>query len=317
MPLNINYAYQWRKGLKNLPEQKRQQLYNLLGDLPARSVPILSKQVQVTTTEHFLLEEYKIAFDGVNWTSAYFVKPLNQNGPFKTVLFNHSHGGNYDLGKDELIEGNVYLQAPPYAEELTKMGYAAFCFDAWGFGSRSDRTESELFKEMLWKGEVLWGKMVYDSLRAVDYLMSRPDVDEEKIATLGMSMGAVMAWWLAALEPRIRVCVDICGMVEFDALIESQHLEYHGIYFYVPRLLKYFTTVDINRLIAPRPHLCLAGNHDDLTPRQGLDLVDQQLTKVYQDKQQGHAWKMIRSEFGHEETTEMRAEVKKFLKRWL
>lgn len=300
-----------------MPKQKRRQLYELLGDLPSRTEPILSKQIQVKTTEHYSLEELKIAFDGINWTSAYFVKPVNQSGPFKTVLFNHSHGGNYELGKDELIHGNVYLQSPPYAEELTKMGYAAFCFDAWGFGSRSDRTESELFKEMLWKGEVLWGKMVYDSLRAVDYLISRSDVDSEKIGTLGMSMGSIMAWWLAALEPRIKVCIDICGMVEFDALIESRHLDYHGIYFYVPRLLKYFTTSEINSLIAPRPHLCLAGNNDDLTPRKGLDLVEKHLTKVYTELQHQDAWKMVRSELGHEETKEMRTEVKEFIKQWL
>lgn len=300
-----------------MPKEKRRHLYELLGDLPSRSETILSKRIQLVQTEHYILEELTITFDGVNWTSAYFVKPVDQRGPFKTVLFNHSHGGNYDLGKDELIHGNVYLQSPPYAEELTKMGYAAFCFDAWGFGSRNDRTEGQLFKEMIWKGEVLWGKMVYDSLRAVDYLISRPDVDSDHIGTLGMSMGAVMAWWLSALEPRIKVCIDICGMVEFNALIESGNLDYHGIYFYVPNLLKHFTTAEINSLIAPRPHLSLVGNHDDLTPRKGLNLVEKELTKVYQELNHENAWKMVRSDLGHEETKEMRREVKAFLKQWL
>ena len=52
--------------------------------------------------------------------------------------------------------------------------------------------------------------MVYDSLKAVDYLLTRPDVDGNRIATLGMSMGSTMAWWVTALEPRVKVCVDIC-----------------------------------------------------------------------------------------------------------
>lgn len=259
-----------------MSDQQRIELYNLLGDLPSRTEQIICKKKKETTFDNYILEELCLKFDGLNSTEAYFVKP-KKKGPFKTIIFNHSHGGNYKLGKDELIDGNVYLQSPPYAEELTNMGYAVFCFDAWGFGSRSHRTEGELFKEMLWNGEVLWGKMVYDSLRAIDYLTSRSDVQAENIGTLGMSMGAVMAWWLAALDTRIKVCIDICGMVEFQSLIESRNLKYHGIYFYVPSLLKHFSTTDINSLIAPRPHLCLAGNNDELTPRKGLDIVESKL----------------------------------------
>lgn len=298
-------------------DQRRQDLYNLLGELPSRSVPIKSIRQQKKVLDKYILEELTLQFDGKNNVEAYFIKPLESQGPLKTIIFNHSHGGNYELGKDELVNGNVYLQMPPYAEELTEMGYAVFCFDAWGFGSRSDHTEDELFKEMLWNGEVLWGKMVYDSLRAIDYLTSRTDVDSEHIGTLGMSMGAVMAWWLAALDTRIKVCVDICGMVEFDSLIESRGLSYHGIYFYVPSLLKHFSTADINELIAPRPHLCLAGNNDDLTPRKGLDIVDEKLTAIYKDLNKEDSWKMVRSELGHEETEEMREEVKLFLQKWL
>ena len=53
--------------------------------------------------------------------------------------------------------------------------------------------ESEVFMEMLWKDQVLWGMMVYDSLRAVDYPTDCPDVDAARIGTLGISMGSTMA----------------------------------------------------------------------------------------------------------------------------
>lgn len=295
---------------------RRKKLYRLLGDLPPKSHPITSQKRKEEQFDHYIQEDLILNFDGSNSTFAYFLRPIKAKPPFKTIIFNHSHGGNYELGRDELVEGNVYLQLPTYADELTKMGYAVLCFDAWGFGSRNEQTEGELFKEALWKGQSLWGKMVYDSLRAVDYVSSRPDVDGSQIGTLGMSMGGVMAWWLAALDPRIKVCIDICGMVEFDALIDSKNLDKHGIYFYVPRLLKHFSTSDINALIAPRPHLCLAGNNDDLTPRKGLDIVDEQMKVVYGDKNQ-EAWKMVRSELGHMETVKMREEIKLFLSKWL
>ena len=63
-----------------------------------------------------------------------------------------------------------------------------------------------MFKAMLWQGQVLWGMMVYDSLRAVDWLVDpRRRRRQARIATLGISMGSTMAWWLAALDERVKV----------------------------------------------------------------------------------------------------------------
>ncbi|MBP1969313.1 dienelactone hydrolase [Virgibacillus natechei] len=298
-------------------ESRRIQLYNLLGDLPPRSQPISSRKVGEEGNTHYIIESWIFDFNGVDPVPAYFVRPRNKKGPFPTIIFNHSHGGNYQLGKDELIQGNTYLQEPSYAQELTNMGYAVFSIDAWGFGSRSERTESELFKEMLWSGQVLWGMMVYDSLRAIDYVTSRSDVDESRLGTMGISMGSAMSWWLAALDTRLNVCVDICGLVDFHTLIEERRLDRHGIYFYVPNLLKHFTTSEINALIAPRPHLSLAGSHDPLVPTKGLDKIDEQMKEVYLQAGKPEAWKLFRYNIGHAETAEMRFEVKGFLEKWL
>jgi hypothetical protein len=89
-----------------------------------------------------------------------------RNGRLPTVLFNHSHGGGYTIGKQEFIEGREYMGKPPYAEFLTSLGYNALCFDAWIFGERSGRAELDFFKEKLWQGRVVWGMMVYDALKA-------------------------------------------------------------------------------------------------------------------------------------------------------
>ena len=208
------------------------------------------------------------------------------------ILYNHAHGGDYKLGKDELLVGRDALQDPPYARALTANGYVALCIDTWCFGERRGRTESEVFKEMLWKGQVLWGMMVYDTLRALDYLVSRPDVDPERVATIGISMGSTMAWWTAALDTRIKVCVDLCCLTDFEALIETRGLDGHGIYYYVPSLLKHFTTARINALIAPRAHLSLVGNYDRLTPPSGLDRIDRALTRVYEAEGAKDAWQL-------------------------
>lgn len=302
--------------LKN-QESERQALYALLGDLPPRDRAISARIVDQTEHDGYLLEKLVLDLNGVEDVPAYLVNPRHCDRPVPCILYNHAHGSAYDLGKDELLVGRDLLQAPPYAQMLTAQGYAALCIDTWCFGERRGRTESETFKEMLWKGQVLWGMMVYDSLRALDYIISRPDVDANRIGTIGLSMGSAMAWWTAALDTRVKVCVDICCLTDFDALIETRGLDGHGIYYYVPSLLKHFTTAKINALIAPRPHLGLAGDYDRLTPPAGLDRIDRELRQVYEAAQAGEAWQLQRYGTGHLETAQMRSEIVAFLKKWL
>ena len=85
--------------------------------------------------------------------------------------------------------------------------------------------EEDAFKYMLWNGQVLWGMMMFDEFRALDYLASRPEVDANRLGALGMSMGSTKAWWLAALEPRVRVCMDVCCLTDFEELIKTPQPE--------------------------------------------------------------------------------------------
>jgi len=298
-------------------ESARRQLYALLGDLPDRHYPLGAEVLHVQEHDGYRLETLVLDLNGVEQVPAYLALPLEASGTVPAVLYNHAHGGHYEIGKDELIRGLSALQAPPYARVLTQLGYAALCIDAWNFGERRGRTESALFKEMLWKGQVLWGMMVYDSLRAVDYLASRPEVDPGRIGTLGLSMGSTMAWWLAALDTRVQVCVDICCLTDYRALIETRGLDGHGIYYYVPGLLKHFDTGTINAFIAPRAHLAIAGNHDALTPPAGLDRIYAHLRAVYADQGVPDKWMLLRYETGHYETAHARAAIIRFLQRWL
>ncbi|MCC6585756.1 MAG: acetylxylan esterase [Bryobacterales bacterium] len=169
-------------------------------------------------------------------------------------------------------------------------------------------------QDMLWKGQVMWGMMVYDSLKAIDYLETRPDVDKTRMGTLGMSMGSTMAWWVAALDTRMKVCIDICCLTDFQSLIEANGLGGHGIYYYVPSLLKHFTASEINALICPRPHLGLAGDRDALTPVKGLERIDADMKAVYAKAGKPENWKLLRYDVAHEETTDMRREIMAFLK---
>jgi hypothetical protein len=300
-----------------IKDQRREELYNLLGDLPNREKPVSSRLILKEEREKFIVEKLVLDLNGIEPVPAYFIYPKNVTGKAPVILFDHSHGGNYHVGKDEVLNSASYMYKKSYAEELTEHGYSVLCIDEWGFGERRGRTESEIFKEMLWKGQVMWGMMVYDSIRAIDYLYTRDDVDTERIGTLGMSMGSTKAWWLSALDTRIKVCVDICCMTDFQTLIEAQGLDGHGIYYYVPRLLSYFTTAQINSLICPRPHLSLNGIYDRLTPNKGLDIINEELIKVYREHRAAEAFELRKYPVAHLETVEMRAEIIRFLEKWL
>ena len=298
-------------------DQEREELYRLLGDLPDRQTPVLSKLISKEEREGFYIERLLLDLNKIESVPAFFIHPKNTPGKTPIILFNHSHGGNYHIGKDEVLNSASYMYEKSYAEELTECGYSVLCIDEWAFGERRGRTESEIFKEMLWKGRVMWGMMVYDSIRAIDYLFTRDDVDTGRIGTVGMSMGSTKAWWLSALDIRVKVCVDICCMTEFETLIETRGLDRHGIYYYVPKLLKYFTTARINSLISPRPHLSLNGTYDRLTPNKGLNVINEELKRVYKEDGFEECFELKEYPVAHLETVEMRSEVIEFLRKWL
>ena len=305
-------------GAKSDDKSRRRELYELLGKLPPRDRKVSAKLISTEDRGSYMLEKLELDLNGEEMAPAYFAKPKGASaegagGKRPTVLFNHSHGGGYTIGKQEFIEGREYLGKPAYAEFLTSLGFNALCFDAWIFGERSGRAELDLFKDMIWHGRVLWGMMVYDALKAVDYLHTRPDVDTKRLATVGMSMGSSTAQWVGALDPRLKVVVDICCLTDWHTLVEVGGLKGHGIYYYVPDLLNHFTAAQMNALIAPRAHLSLAGNLDALTPLAGLLKIDEELKGVYAKAGHPENWKLLRYDSAHLETPAMREEIRKWL----
>ncbi|MDR0472133.1 MAG: hypothetical protein LBH43_00425 [Treponema sp.] len=296
-------------------EAAREKLYSLLGDLPDRNRPISAALVDVKDCGSYYLEDLLLDLNGIETVPAYVAKPKNAKGKLPCVIYNHYHGGLYHIGRKELIlNQRPYSDHEPYAKALTDLGFITICIDVWNFGERAGRTESELFKEMLWKGQVLWGMMVYDYLRSVDYMLGRDDVDPEKLAAMGLSLGSTAAWWLAALNERIKLTVDLCCATEFDELMRIRNLDGHGIYYYVPSLLKHFSAVDIMSLIAPRKRLSLNGRFDTLTPIEGLHKINNAMAEEYGRYGARQNWRMVIDNCGHMETANMRRQILDYFK---
>ena len=126
-------------------------------------------------------------------------------------------------------------------------------------------------------------------------------------------MGGTMALWSTALEPRIKACVDLFSLCEYEALIAQQNLDKHGIYYYVPALLKYFSAVELNQLTLPRPRLCVVGRHDRLTPIEGAQSLDQTMRSQADATDHPESWQLLITETGHFETEYSHQQVLSFL----
>jgi dienelactone hydrolase len=265
-------------------EQRRKELLGLLGDLPWQHRPTPPMLLSIEKHEDYNLERLVLDLNGIEPVPALLLIPHKRQAPAPGLLFIHWHAGMYDLGKEQLLRG-VEAQ-PAYASVCAQKGLVTLAIDSWCFGDRKheeDGTigEEDAFKLMLWRGQVLYGMMMFDELRALDYLASRPEVDSHRLGALGMSMGATKSWWLAALDPRLRTCMDVCCLTDYDELIRTRGLKEHGIYYYVPSLLKHFRTADINELIVPRSHLSVNGRRDPLTPPKGVEKIRDHLLPLY------------------------------------
>jgi cephalosporin-C deacetylase-like acetyl esterase len=290
-----------------------------LGDLPPQRKP----EARLLKTEKhpgYRLERLELELNGIEPTRALLLVPDKCREPAPGLLYIHAHGGTYEVGKEELLQGRDVMQ--PYAPVCAEKGLVTLAIDSWCFSSRQrtkdgQRGEHDAFKEMLWRGRVLWGMMLFDEVQAVTYLLGRPEVDPKRIAAFGLSMGATKSWWLAALDPRVALCLDLCCLTDYEELIKADNLAGHGVYYYVPGLLKHFQAHEICELIVPRPHLSLNGRRDLLTPPAGVERIRDYLQPLYRQHGREEDCRIDLFDCGHQETPSMRRLVATWLDKYL
>lgn len=268
----------------------RETLWQLLGDLP----PLFTPQVTVLQRierQGCLVE--KIVFD--NGTGSlvygYFLLPPQHSAPLPIVMYQHAHGGKYDLGKEKVFMERVPGMIP--GVELVKAGFAVLAMDAYCFADRRDQslfvqaefganTEQAMFKHFLWQGATLWGMMVRDDILALNYLVTRPEIDPNRIGITGMSLGGSRATWLAALDERPQVIVPVAQMTRYREFAQSGNYNLHSVYYYLPGFLK--SGLDMEHLVAlaaPRLQAVLIGDADPLSPIEGIRNIQAYARHIY------------------------------------
>jgi dienelactone hydrolase len=307
----------------------RKRLWQLLGDLPELFIPKVTI-VQRLSKDGYRMERF--TFDnGVGDTVyGYVLIPAGHDRRGPAILYHHYHGDKYKQGKEEVISKAFSMLDFATGEALAREDYLVLCIDAYAFGERrfqgpagkkeeGGRTEESLFKTFLWQGRTLWGMMVRDDLMALNYLLSRPEVDPKRIAAMGMSMGSTRTWWAAALDERIKVAVCVSCLTRYQNLIAHGRLRQHGIYYYVPNILKEKIDAEsVVGLIAPRPLLTMTGDKDAGSPADGVWVINafqEHLYKLYGKSENFRG--LVYKGLGHEYTPEMWCETLNWLKKHL
>ncbi len=242
---------------------------------------------------------------------AYFLHPPGPDAP--AILYCHAHGGRYDIGKTELTDGRPALTGP-YLGDLAAAGYAVLCLEMPCFGARAGQKEDATAKALLWHGKTLFGQMLAELSAGITYLARHPDIDPNRIATCGISMGGTHAWWLAALDPRVRAAVSLCCFADLARLIETGAHDGHGNYMTVPGLLDLTSTGNLAGLTAPRAQFHGVGLQDWSTPMDAFEIARAESEHNYKtnsDQLQFH----VENDTGHTETDTMRRAALQFLSR--
>lgn len=279
--------------IKAWEKQRRQiraTLRTTLGDLPPRPKLPNVQTISREDRAYYTLERFTFANGAGDTVPGYLLIPKDGPARKPAILYCHWHGGHYDVGKEELFRTNALPEPPGPA--LVRDGFVVLAIDAYCFGERNARGpggpserggagELSASKFQLWYGRSLWGMMVRDDLMALDYLSSHPAVDPARIGVTGISMGATRTWWIMALDDRPKTGVAVACLTRYQDLIAAEGLKYHGIYYYVPGLLRHFDTEAVVALAAPRPMLFMTGDQDAGSPVSGIRAIEAAVRPIY------------------------------------
>ncbi len=251
---------------------------------------------------------------------AYVHIPKGLTGRAPAIVDLHSHGGMFLYGKEKVIDMQpndqrmidyhiVNYEGRPTTTELVRRGYVVISIDAFMFGERRvmmdedlsygwDRSayseedinylngrcrakantmvKSLIYTGMTWPGIVSW-----DDMRTVDYLITRPEVDPDRIGCIGVSFGGWRSLFLAGLDERISAaCVS--GFMSTVKPMLRNHIDTHSWVHFVPGLHRYLDIPDVVSMMAPKPLMVQQCRRDGLFPLEGMKESVEKIASVYQ-----------------------------------
>ncbi|MCZ2154108.1 MAG: prolyl oligopeptidase family serine peptidase [Bryobacterales bacterium] len=157
---------------------------------------------------------------------------------------------------------------------MARLGFVVLSFDPFGQGERGQSPRDHRRIVTLLAGVSQQGIAEYETRCALEYLLSRPEVDAERIGMTGASGGGYNTWINTALDDRIKVAVPVVGTSEFYSQIEAVRpldwYEGNEHCHFVAGLIRYANNHELLAMAAPRPVLILAASDDESFPAVGV-----------------------------------------------
>ncbi|HEY7303412.1 MAG TPA: alpha/beta hydrolase family protein [Bryobacteraceae bacterium] len=276
VPLRLTFRAKSRTEAEAWQRQLRTKLTELLGGFP--------EQTSLRATTHDVRDfpnyrREKFVFEsrpGVAVTG-YLLTPTGTKRPLAAMVCIPGHGRGVDdiVGINE--HGNDRTDKPGYqrdfAIQVVEHGLAAVAIEPMAFGYRRDLVTREkglsatacqpAAGSALLFGETMIGWRVWDVMRTIDWIETRPELDAKRVGCMGISGGGTCTLFSSALDQRIKVAFVSGYLNTFRDSIMSVS---HCIDNYVPGILNWAENYDVAGLIAPRPLFSEGGDRDPIFP---------------------------------------------------
>jgi len=288
--------WEMRKG------ELRRRLWESLGEFPRDERPPLNAHItgRLDHGDHTVEKVLYESLPGLYVTALVYV-PKELDGPAPTVMCVNGHWSgakSMPLIQDRCIS-------------LARMGIIAFCQDVIGTGERQILSGTPPTSyHGFYRGasprivdRSLLGYIMYECTRGLDYLLSRDDVDPQRVMCTGASGGGKQSMFFPALDDRLAGSVPVCYVGSYQA-----HMGATACVGEVPsNILRYSNQWEILALHAPRPLLCINASRDVpvFLPRHMYDALDR-TAEVYELYGAGDAVRGVEVDSGHDYNREMR-----------
>jgi len=279
-------------GARTWQSRLRRQLVRLMGGFPARKCDLAPEVLDRRRMDGYTREKIALWSRPGLRVIGYFLLPekFRAPGPAMICLPGHGRGVDDIIGIEE--DGTQRAQWGGYQNDFALQavanGFAALAIEQLGFGYRRDRKAREggsgasscqpAAGAALLLGETMIGWRVYDAMRALDYLLTRPEVDGSRVGCVGISGGGTTTLHAAAVDPRIAFAF-VSGY--FNTIRDSIFSISHCMDNYIPGMLQYAEMWEIAGLIAPRPCFVESGTKDEIFPVAATRRAFEELQKIY------------------------------------
>jgi len=166
---------------------------------------------------------------------------------------------------------------------FARHGYICLVLDSLQLGEIA-AIHHGTYREGRWwwhsRGYTSAGVECLNGIRGIDYLISRPDVDPDRIAVTGISGGGAATFWIAAADERAKVAVPVSGMADLPSYVSNRVINGHCDCMFLYNTFQWPWT-RIAALIAPRPMLFTNSDQDSIFPMDANQRVINRLERVY------------------------------------